>query len=140
MSIATATIAGNLTKDPELRTTGGGTTVVELSVAVNKRRKIADGEYEETVSFFDAKVFGAFAELVARKLQKGDLVTLNGRLEQSRWEAQDGTKRSKVELIVNEVSSQGMFRSKDDETAPAEAEAAGATTTAATAADDDIPF
>ena len=142
-----AVVGGNLTRDPELRSTKNGTSVANLGLACNKSKKNEDGSYTDSVSFFDITVWGNFAELVARKLVKGDHVVIQGENEQQRWEdAETGAKRSKVVIIAREVSSPGMFRSKDEETAPAvEAESADPATEAAPAAaaepkTDDIPF
>ena len=137
------TVSGNLTRDPELRNTTGGTSVANLGIAVNKSRKV-DDEYVDAVSFFDVTVWGNYAELVARKLQKGDAISLTGEVEQQRWEAEDGSKRSKVVIIARQIVGAGMFRSKDDEQAPLteDAPAPSATEAAPTAepSTDDIPF
>jgi single-strand DNA-binding protein len=146
-NINLAAISGNLTRDPELRTTGSGYPVGNLGVAVNRRRKDKDTqEYVEETSFIDVTVWGAFAELVARKLRKGDLVFVSGRLEQSTWEAQDGSKRSKVEIVADQIDGQGLYRSKDEEHEPATSDNGGGAqqqfvpAATAGAADDDIPF
>lgn len=100
--MARVVVMGNLTRDPELRSTGGGTSVCSLSVAVNERRKV-QGEWEEYVSFYDVTVFGNSAESTAQYLAKGSPVAVDGRLTQDRWE-KDGQKRSAVQIIADQVN------------------------------------
>src|SRR6266705_1480334 len=91
-------LVGNLTRDPELRHTPSGTAVCSLRLAVNTRRKDgATGEWSEKPNYFDIKVWGAQGENCAQYLSKGRPVAIDGRLEWSEWESQDGGKRSKVE-------------------------------------------
>ncbi len=104
MSINKAIISGNLTRDPELRQTQGGTSILSIGVAVNDRRKNAQtGEWEDYPSFIDCKLFGNRATGVAPLLEKGMKVAIEGKLNQSRWQADDGTNRSKIEIIVDEI-------------------------------------
>jgi single-strand DNA-binding protein len=101
-------ITGNLTRDPELRHTGGGTAVCELRVAVNSRRKDGQtGEWVDKPNYFDVTVWGAQGENCARYLSKGRPVALDGRLEWREWEAQDGSKRQAVSIIANSVQFLG---------------------------------
>jgi single-strand DNA-binding protein len=102
-------ITGNLTRDPELRSTGGGTSVCELRVAVNSRRKDGStGEWVDKPNYFDVTVFGAQGENCATYLSKGRPVAVEGRLEWREWEAQDGSgKRQAVEIIANSVQFLG---------------------------------
>ena len=87
-------LVGNLTRDPELRHTGGGTPVCSLRIAVNSRRKDpATGEWADKPNYFDVSVFGNQAESCNQYLAKGRPVAIDGRLEWREWEAQDGTKR-----------------------------------------------
>ena len=103
MSINRAVISGNLTRDPELRTTSGGMAVLSLGVAVNDRRKnAATGEWEDCPNFIDCTMFGARAEALSRYLSKGTKVAIEGKLRWSQWE-RDGQKRSKIEVIVDEL-------------------------------------
>lgn len=103
MSINRVIISGNLTRDPELRTTAGGTAVLGLGVAVNDRRKNPQtGEWEDYPNFVDCTMFGSRAEAVSRFLTKGQKVTIEGKLRWSQWE-RDGQKRSKLEVIVDEI-------------------------------------
>lgn len=104
MSINKAIISGNLTRDPELRTTAGGTAVLSFSVAVNDRQKNNQtGEWEDYPNFIDCTLFGKRAESLSRFLTKGAKVAIEGKLRWSQWPAQDGGKRSKIEVIVNEL-------------------------------------
>lgn len=102
-------ITGNLTRDPELRSTAGGTQVCKMRVAVNSRRKDgASGEWVDNPNYFDVTVFGAQGENCATYLSKGRPVAVQGRLEWSEWEAKDGSgKRNKVEIIANSVQFLG---------------------------------
>lgn len=151
-NVNSVVVSGNLTRDPELRSTTNGTSVVNLGIAVNRSYKSesAEGGYAEEVSFFDVTVWGGFGELVARKLRKGDSATIQGRLKQDTWETDTGEKRSKVQIIADQIDSDGFFRSKDEdntavaapaETAPASTAATSTNTeTPALPSADDIPF
>ena len=103
MSINRVVITGNLTRDAELRQTAGGTAVLGLGVAVNDRRRNPQtGEWEDVPNFIDCQLFGARAEGLARYLVKGTKVAIEGKLRFSQWE-RDGQKRSKLEVIVDEI-------------------------------------
>jgi single-strand DNA-binding protein len=101
--IAHVTLVGNLTRDPELRQTPSGTSVCQLGVAVNSSYKDSSGQWVEKPNYFDVVVWGAQGENCARYLTKGRQVAVDGRLDQRSWDAQDGTKRSKVEIIADTV-------------------------------------
>ena len=104
MSINRVIISGNLTRDPELKRTQGGMAVLQLSLAVNDRRKNQQtGEWEDVANFVDCTMFGTRAERVAQYLSKGSKVTIEGKLRYHSWEAQDGGKRSKLEVVVDEI-------------------------------------
>jgi len=96
----TVTVVGNVTRDPELRFTQGGMAVANFGVAWNKRKK--DGE-EET-SFFDVSCFQQLAENVAESITKGARVVIYGTLQQRSWENQEGERRSKVEIIADDIA------------------------------------
>lgn len=102
-NINTVVIAGRTTKDPEIKVTPSGTAVLSLSLAVNDTKKNAQGEWEDVVDFFDCKVFGKRAESLVQYIPKGSKLTINGRLHQNRWQAQDGTNRSSVLIIVQDI-------------------------------------
>lgn len=138
-SINTCAVSGKLTRDPEVKSLPSGLSVIEFGVAVNKSKKTDDGGYEEEVSFVDVTVFGNFADLLGRKLRKADTVSVQGELKQDRWEAQDGSNRSKLKIIGRQVDSPALYK-KDEEIAPSEAAQATIPETAPAVADDDIPF
>jgi len=100
----TVELVGNLTRDPELRFTANGTAMATFGLAVNRRwRNQQSNEWEEQTSFFDVVCWRDLAENVAESLNKGTRVMVVGRLEQRSWESQEGDKRSKVEVIADEV-------------------------------------
>lgn len=104
MSINHVTISGNLTRSPELKRTQGGTAVLQMGVAVNDRRKNPQtGEWEDVANYVDCTMFGTRAEKVAQYLAKGAKVAVEGKLRYRAWEAQDGSKRSKLEVVVDEL-------------------------------------
>ena len=104
MSINRVIISGNLTRDPELKRTHDGKAVLQLGLAVNDRRKNQQtGEWEDVANFVDCTMFGTRAERVAQYLSKGSKVTIEGKLRYHSWEAQDGGKRSKLEVVVDEI-------------------------------------
>ena len=103
MSINRVIISGNLTRDPELRNTAGGVSILGFGVAVNDRRRNAQtGEWEDYPNYIDCTMFGARAESLSRILTKGMKVSIEGKLRWSQWE-KDGQKRSKIEVIVDEL-------------------------------------
>lgn len=104
MSINRVTITGNLTRDPEVKQTGGGMSVMKLGVAVNDRRKNPQTqEWEDVPNFIDCTMFGDRASKVAQYLAKGSKVAISGRLRQETWETQDGQKRSRVGVVVDDL-------------------------------------
>lgn len=110
MSINRVTITGNLTRDPDLRSTAGGMPVLGLGVAVNDRHKNSTtGEWEDYPNFIDCTMFGTRAEKIAGYLSKGSKVAIEGKLRWSQWE-RDGQKRSKIEVIIDEIE----FMSRGD--------------------------
>jgi single-strand DNA-binding protein len=146
-------ITGNLTRDPELRHTGGGTPVCELRVAVNSRRKEGQ-EWVDKPNYFDVTVWGAQGENCATYLSKGRPVAVEGRLDWREWEAKDGSgKRQAVSIIANSVQflgsrdgggqggngNGGGFAPSSD--VPADtSDFEGAAATSGGGGDDDIPF
>jgi single-strand DNA-binding protein len=98
------TLVGNITRDPELRFTNTGQANVSFGLAVNRRwQNRQTQEWEEATSFFDVVCWREMAENVSETLTRGARVIVNGRLEQRSWETQDGDKRSKVEVIADEI-------------------------------------
>jgi single-strand DNA-binding protein len=99
------TIIGNCTRDPELRFTPSGMAVATFGVAVNRRwQNRSTNEWEEAVSFFDVTAWQQLAENVSESITKGTRVIVAGRLDQRSWETQDGEKRSKVEIVADEIA------------------------------------
>jgi single-strand DNA-binding protein len=155
-NINVAVITGNLTKDPELRHTGGGTAVCELRVAVNSSRKNGQtGEWEDKANYFDVVVWGAQGENCANYLSKGRPVAVEGRLDWSEWEAKDGSgKRQKVQIVAKSVQflgsrdgsggggggggESGGFSPSSD--VPADSSDFAGAAAGGSGGDDDIPF
>ena len=102
MSINHVSITGNLTREPELRSTAGGTDVLSFGIAVNDRRKNASGQWEDVPNFFECVTFGNRATALSDILTKGMKVAIAGKLHYSSWE-KDGQKHSKVDIIANDV-------------------------------------
>jgi single-strand DNA-binding protein len=103
-SINRVVLVGNLTHDPELRALPSGTSVCQLRIAVNDRIKDRNtGEWTDYANYFDVSVFGQQGDNCAQYLSRGRQVAIDGRLRYRQWEAQDGTKRSKVEVVADSV-------------------------------------
>jgi single-strand DNA-binding protein len=155
-NINVVVVTGNLTRDPELRTLQSGTSVCKLRIAVNTRRKSADGNWEDKPNYFDVTVWGAQGENCATYLAKGRPVAINGRLEWREWEGQDGQKRQSVEIIADTVQflgsrdgapagngngNGGGFSGGSDLPADtSDFDSASPAGVGSAAADDDIPF
>lgn len=123
MSINSVSISGNLVRDAELRSTQSGTAVLSFSVAVNERVKDGrTGEWGDRPNFIDCVLWGNRAEVLSKMLEKGCKVAVSGRLRWSQWE-RDGQKRSKIEVIVEDIDIMSGKRQE-----------------APTAYDADIPF
>jgi len=103
MNLNKVFIIGNLTRDPELRSLPSGASVVSFGVATNRVWKNQQGEKQEDTQFHNIVVFGKQAESVAQYLKKGNSVLIEGRIQTRNWEAQDGTKRSKTEIVAERV-------------------------------------
>ena len=146
-NVNSVVVTGNLTRDPELRHSAGGTAVCDLRVAVNGRRKEASGEWVDKPNYFDITVFGGQGENCANYLAKGRPVAVQGRLDFQEWEAKDGIgKRQRVQIIADTVQFLG---SKDGASSSSSAPAAGAEDPESEeefagvgvgASEDDIPF
>ena len=103
-----AIITGNLTRDPELRTTPNGSSVCSFSVAVNRIYRDSNGEQKEDVSFIDCSAWGKLAEMISQYAKKGSGVLVSGRLDQRSWEDKNGGgKRSRVEIVVEDFNFVG---------------------------------
>ena len=148
-------MTGNLTRDPELRSTPGGSSVCKLRIACNTRRKNnSTGEWEEKPNFFDVTVWGAQGENCARYLAKGRPVALDGRLEWREWDSPEGQKRQAVDIIADSVQFLGgrddaggasgngfsVSRAASESDVPVDTGDFEPAPVAAGASDDDIPF
>lgn len=102
-SINQVIIMGNLTRDPELRQTPNGQSVCSFSLALNRSYKDSSGEWQEATDYIDVVAWATLAERVAQYLSKGRRALVQGRLQSRSWE-QDGQKRSKVEVLANDVT------------------------------------
>ena len=143
VNINRVVLTGNLTRDPELRTTSGGTSVCSLRLAVNTRRKDETGQWVDNPNYFDITVWGNQGERCAQYLAKGRPVAVDGRLDWREWDAQDGTKRQAVEIIADSVQFLGSRQDSEGggqpQFVPSGAQADNADF-GSSAADDDIPF
>jgi single-strand DNA-binding protein len=99
-------LMGNLTRDPELRSTPNGHNVCSFSLALNRSYRNSDGDWQEATDFIDIVAWGPLGERVAQYLTKGRPALVNGRLQSRSWE-QDGVKRSKVEVVAQDVTFLG---------------------------------
>ena len=143
MSINRVSISGNLTRQPELRSTASGTQILSFSVAVNDRRRNQQtGEWEDVPNFVDCVVFGARAEPLSRFLSKGAKVAIEGKLRYSTWESKEGGKRSKLEVVVDEVEfmSQAKAQAQPQRQPQYNAPAPSARPTVESVYDETIPF
>lgn len=108
-------ILGNLTREPELRSTSSGTAVLNFGVAVNERRfNQQSQQWEDYAHFVDCVLFGKRAESLQRYMHRGDRVGIDGKLRYSSWES-NGQKRSKLEVVVDDVDLLGGKRSTDQQ-------------------------
>ena len=142
------TLVGRLTRDPELRHLPSGSPVLEMGLAVNGRQQDSGGNWVDKPNFFDVKVYGNQAEFLSQHLQKGRRVGIDGRLDWRSWEAQDGSKRSKVDVVAQTV--QFLDSRQDGEGGgsggsgsgyiPSDAQPASGSDFPSSPTDDDIPF
>ncbi len=138
-------LIGNLTRDPEIRYTPGGTAVANFRMAVNRKYKQGD-EFREEVCYIDIVVFGKQAESCGQYLNKGSGVIVEGRLQEKRWESEEGQKRSKHEVVAQTVR---FLPKRQDATGGAERTTTGASAPSGggaasgledEAVDQDVPF
>lgn len=146
-NINRAILTGNLTRDPELRQTGSGTSVGNLRIAVNTRWKNnTTGEWDDKANYFDVTVWGKQAENCAQYLAKGRPIAVDGRLEWREWQDKDGNKRQSVEIVADSIQflgdGSGGGRSQPQSDVPADDDFGPGSNTGAAAAsvDDSIPF
>ena len=163
MSINRVVISGNLNRDAELRRTQSGMAILNIGVAVNDRRRNQQtGEWEDYANFIDCVMFGTRAESISNYLTKGTKVAIEGKLRWSQWENREGQKRSKIEVVIDDLEfmsqrnsqggsgyqgGQGGFQQNNggyqSNAAPAQAapaQAAPVIDASSSVYDDDIPF
>jgi len=99
-----AIIMGNLTRDPELRTTPSGQSVASFAVATNRSWNDPSGERKDSVEYHDVVAWGKLGELVSNYLAKGRKVLVVGRLQTRNWEGQDGTKKQRTEIVATDIN------------------------------------
>lgn len=141
MSINSVTIVGNLTRDPELRSTQSGTAVLSFGIAVNDSRKNASGQWEDVPNFFECSTFGNRATALSDILTKGMKVAITGKLHYSSWE-KDGKKHSKVDIIAREIElmQNRKPQQQQDYQPPQQAQAFAPQPPTMDAYDADLPF
>ena len=100
-------LMGNLTRDVELRSTQGGTAIAKFGMAINRKFKQQNGEMKEETCFVDLTAWGRQAEIINQYTSKGSPLFVEGRLEFSTWEAQEGGKRSKLAVVVENFQLMG---------------------------------
>ena len=100
-------LVGNLTRDPELRYIASGTPVAEIGLAVNDRRKNANGEWVDETQFIDVTLWSRQAEVAGEYLSKGSPVLIEGRLKYDTWESREGEKRSKLRVVGERMQMLG---------------------------------
>lgn len=147
-----AIVMGNLTRDPEMRTTPGGQNVTSFSIATNRSWQDQSGEKKEAVEYHNVVAWGKLGELVNTYLKKGRKALVLGRLQTQSWEAEDGSKRQRTEIVASDINFVGGQAEGGDYTTPEAPKSAS--TTKPTKADeaplddmgegeinlDDIPF
>lgn len=116
-NINSVVVSGNVTRDPELRSTPSGVSVLAVGLAVNDARRDQNGGWEDYTNFFDVNVFGKRAEGLAHILEKGMKICVKGKLRYSTWE-RDGQRRSKVEIVADDVELMQRRASQDGPSAP----------------------
>lgn len=129
-------LMGNLTRDPELRTIPSGQSVCSFSLALNRSFKGQDGNWQEATDYIDVVAWGPLGERVAQYLSKGRPCLVNGRLQSRSWE-QDGQKRSKVEVVAQDVTFLGG-RGEGEGSGGAPASSGGSAKPQGKKADDDV--
>ncbi len=102
-----AIVMGNLTRDPEMRTTPSGQNVTSFSVATNRSWQDQNGEKKDAVEYHNIVAWGKLGELVNEYLKKGRKVLVVGRLQTRNWDAEDGSKRNRTEIVATDINFVG---------------------------------
>ncbi len=147
MDLNKAMIIGNLTRDPEIRTTNSGQNVASFGIATNRTWKDASGQKQEKAEFHNIVAWGKLADICGQYLNKGKKVYIEGRLQTRDWEAQDGTKRQRTEIVADNMimlsrsgNEFGGATATNDARPAAAAQPAVATDDAEEVRVEDIPF
>lgn len=137
-------IIGRLGKDPDMRYAPSGTAIASVNLATNHSTKDADGNWNQQTEWHNVKIFGKQAEFVGEYLKKGKLAYVEGRLQTSSWEDQNGQKKYRTEIIANDIQMLGSRSDGDSQeaAAPAESQPKPAAEPEAdeTVEEDDLPF
>ena len=139
-SVNQVTLMGNLTRDPELRQTPSGQSVCSFSLALNRAYKAQNGEWQEATDYIDCVAWGPLAERVSQYLSKGRRALVQGRLQSRSWE-QEGQKRSKVEVLANDVTfvdSRGTHEDSGGAGAPASSSSNSSSSSSSSKKQDDV--
>jgi len=131
-------LLGNLTRDVELRHTPSGAAVADVGIAVNEKRKGPNGQLVEETTFVDLTLWNRTAEVAAQYLSKGSSVLIEGRLKLEQWQADDGSNRRKLKVVVNSLQMLGS--PKGAGSPPPQQREQEPPTRQAVTEDDDIPF
>lgn len=140
-------LMGNLTRDPEVRTTPTGMKIAKFGMAVNRRFRTRDNEAREETTFVDLDAFGNQAEIIERYCQKGSPLFVEGRLRLDQWETQNGEKRSKLGIVVENFQflGGGSSQERSDEGRPAQGNSGSSVQESSSSGgdtfdDDEVPF
>ncbi|MBI4457566.1 single-stranded DNA-binding protein [Candidatus Uhrbacteria bacterium] len=140
MNLNRAMIIGNVTRDPEVRTTPGGQNVANFGVATNHAWTDASGQKQEKAEFHNVVAWGKLADICGQYLGKGRKVYVEGRLQTREWEAQDGTKRSRTEIVCENMIMLDRAQGSAPGAAPKKVEAQAESSTTDEIKVEDIPF
>lgn len=144
MSLNQAQIIGNLTKEPDVRQTPNGSTVATFSIATNYTWKDSNGQKQEKAEFHNVVAWGKLAEICQSYLKKGQKVYIQGRLQTRDWEAEDGSRRYKTEIVADNMIMLSGAVAPQQANTPAQPVAANANADFSKADDeisiDDLPF
>lgn len=102
-NINSVVLSGNLTRDAELKYTQGGMAILVFTLAFNDRRKNQGGEWEDKPNYIDCKILGDRAAKIQPYMAKGTKAVIQGRLQYESWDGKDGSKRSRIVALVDEV-------------------------------------
>lgn len=138
MAVNIIALTGNLVRDPDVKAMTSGNVIMNFSLAVNERVRNSQGEYEDYASYVDCVMFGNRAEAVSRFISKGSKVAVSGHIRQRRWE-HDGQKRSKIEVIVEDIEFMSRQQQPEYEE-PSYSAPAPKRTSAMDFYDEDMPF